>query len=492
MRIKLNDTLSILLKIAAAVVIGPFTYSIYSLPVTILALLSIIFLFYISLHQKNYFSFLMQLFICNHFNYGYEIGGAFNLAATIALIAHLFIHGKSFFAETSFNKPTIFMIVVLCIVEVLSLANSNTPTGLLISSSITFFNFFFLLFYCSKIRLDESHYVKIVQIIGIFFIYMFANALNQRYNFFHSPYEFFPNLGEDIVWELDIPRSAGTLGNFEFYAEYSISVIALSLPGILSGSFKKVSIWFFFFTILVSFLGLFAIVLSGTRSSILLLPVLIVMAILFLGKRISVVNIGLGVVGVVVLFIVNDSYNFFDVEVFSKRSEQVNMNSLSLKSIMSGKDMNRGDIFEYGFKKIERSGGFFGDGYFTKRDQYITAHFDKARTDGIPDYHNLYMSAVVLWGYLGAFVLLFLFFSSIIRGFLLYFKLKSYNNYLVDLLLGFNLLFLFLMINQFKIQFIRDSNYFMVTLILLGFYNSLIYLLSKPISVYPSAQTSKL
>ncbi|RDC54297.1 hypothetical protein DU508_22685 [Pedobacter chinensis] len=492
MEAKLGPTPLILIKIAAAVIIGPFTYSIYALPVTIIAMVSLIFLFFISLYQRNYFSFLMQLFICNHFTYGYEIGGTFNLAASIALIAYLFLYGRSFFSETSFTKTTVFFIVIFCIIQVLSLANSSTPLSLLLSSAITLFNFFFLFYYSSKITLNQNHYIAIIEIIGVFFIYMFANALNQRYNFFFSPYEFFPNLGEDTVWELDIPRSAGTLGNFEFYAEYSISVIALCLPGILSGTFKKISNRFYIFTILVSSLGLFAIVLSGTRSSILLLPVLIVLAIVFLGKRIKIINIAGGIFGLFLLFIINESYKFFDFEVFSKRSEQVNMNSLSVKSIVSGKDMNRGDIFEYGFKKIERSGGFFGDGYFTKRTEYVVAHFDSPRTDDIPDYHNLYMSSVVLWGYFGAFVLLFLFFSTMIRGFSLYNKLRAYNHYLTDLLLGFNLLFLFLMINQFKIQFIRDANYFMLILLILVFYNSLIYLLSNTKIIYHTDSTDKL
>jgi len=96
------------------------------------------------------------------------------------------------------------------------------------------------------------------------------------------------------------------------------------------------------------------------------------------------------------------------------------------------------------------------------------------------------MSAIVLWGYLGALMLLLLFFFSMYRGFKLYFKLKKHQFFLIDFLLGFNLLFMFFMINQFKIQFIRDANYFMLILILLSIYNSLIYLLSQKIVVIPT------
>ncbi|RZK17707.1 MAG: O-antigen ligase domain-containing protein [Pedobacter sp.] len=315
---------------------------------------------------------------------------------------------------------------------------------------------------------------------------MFVNALNQRYDYFVSPVDFFPNVGPNAEWELGIPRAAGTLGNFEYYAEYSISIIAICLPGVMSGSFKTVSKKFFLFTIGLSGLAVLAIVLSGTRSSILLLPFLIMLTMCFLFKRLSIKNVLTGASAVALFFVINSFHTIVDFSIFTKRSEEVDLKHVTLGSILSGKDMNRGEIFEYGFKKIEKNSGFLGSGYFTNRRMYIIAHFDKVRPDEIPDYHNLYMSAVVLWGYLGALILLSLFFYSMYRGFRLYLKLKQKQFFLVDLLLGFNLLFLFLMINQFKIQFIRDANYFMLILILLSIYNSLIYLLSQKIVVIPT------
>ncbi|QPH39936.1 O-antigen ligase family protein [Pedobacter endophyticus] len=479
---------SILLKIAAQAVIGQFTYTKFPLPVVVLALLLVIFLFFISLYKKDYFSFLMQLFICNHYTYGYEIGGTFNLAATIALVAYLLNYGSSYFAETSLKKPILLLTVIFLFIQCCSLIYSRTPTSLKISSAACLFNFFFLFYYASKIQLDADKYIKIIQVTGIYFCFMFVNALNQRYEYFLSPFDFFPNVGPNATWELDIPRAAGTLGNFEYYAEYSISLIALCLPGVLSGSYSKVSKKFMFFCIGLLGLALLAIVLSGTRSSILLLPFLVILTIFLLAKRTSFKNLAIGAAGVTLFFIINSIHTIVDFSIFTKRSEEVDMKHVTLESVMSGKDMNRGEIFAYGFEKMQKANLFLGEGFFTNRNQYVITHFDKIDPNGIPDYHNLYMSAVVLWGYLGALILIFFFFFSLYRGFRLYFKLKKQDFFLVDLLLGFNLLFLFFMVNQFKIQFIRDANYFMLTLILLAFYNSLIHLLSKKVVVIPTQQ----
>jgi len=478
----------ILIKIMALAVIGPFTYSIYSMPVVIAAFLAITAIFFVTLFQKQYFSFLMQLFICNHFTYGYEIGGTFNLVAFVALFAYLFLYGSEFFSETTLSKTFIFLISMFLVIQIFSLINSGTPTGLKVGSFFVLFNFFFLFYFCSKIKIDTNTYPKFIKVTAIYFIYMFILSINQRYEYFVSPYEFFPNTGPNANWEFGIPRSAGTLGNFEYYAEYSISMIALCLPGLLSGTFKKVSLSFFASALALMVLSVLAIVLSGTRSSILLLPFLIIAAVFFLGRRLRITNIAIGVAVTVIFFAVNSVHTIVDFSIFSKRSEEVDMKHVSLSSIMSGKDMNRGDIFAYGFKKMEQASVLFGDGFFANRKQYVINHFGRVREDDIPDYHNLYMSSVVLWGYLGACILVFFFFYSMYKGFKLYSKLKKQNFFLVDLLLGFNLLFLFFMVNQFKIQFIRDTNYFMLMLLLLVFYNSLIHLLSQKIVVVPTNQ----
>lgn len=486
MQKKSDSVLIIFLKILVYLILGSFTFSAYPLPIVLAALTIITVIFFITLYKEDYFSFLMQLFICNHFQFGYENGGIFNLAASLALIIHLLVYKNKFQKVSALSMASITAIVILAIIQILSLINSDSPVNLKIISALSFFNLFFLFYYSSKIGFNVINYLRFIQITGIFFIYMFLVSLNQKYEFYQSPYAFFPSLNPDAEYELGIKRSGGTLGNFEFYAEYSISIIALVLPGLLSGSFNNVSKQFYYFCCLIAFTAILAIVLSGTRSSILLLPFLIITVCMFLVKRLKVKSIIISATIMAVLFIINSNVKLIDFTVFTKRSESVDMKTLTLSKILSGEDMNRGDIFAYGIKKINKSSVLIGEGYFTNRKEYTKVHFDQVDDMSVPDYHNLYLSAIVIWGYLGAAILVFIFVSTIIRGFKLYYILKSYNFFLVDLLLGFNILFLFFMINQFKIEFIRDTNYFLLILLLLSIYNLLIRELSKNIVIVNS------
>jgi hypothetical protein len=60
------------------------------------------------------------------------------------------------------------------------------------------------------------------------------------------------------------------------------------------------------------------------------------------------------------------------------------------------------------------------------------------------------------------------------RGVRLYKRVRFESSALNDLLLGFNMALVLLLVNQLKIQFVRDVNYFMMILILLSLYSNLI------------------
>jgi len=476
---KVDLTIGLFIKITVQVVCGPFTFSEYPIPVIATALGIILFTFFISLQRQEYFSFLLQLLICNHFLFGYENGGVFNFAASISLIIYLFISKNQTFVNTSLSKGCLISILLLGIIQGLSLFNSDSALNLKLIAAFFFFNLLFLFYYSSKIALSSKNFVNIFQVLGLFFIYMFIVSLNQKFIFFQSNYAFFPNLDPDAEYELGITRSAGTLGNFEAYAEYSVSMAALCLPGILSGSYFKANRPFYYFCCLIVLLSILSIVLSGTRSSILLLPFLIITICIILGRQLKIKTILVSAFLITAFVIINNDQDFFDLNVFSQRSESVDFQKLTLSKLLSGEEMNRGNIFAYAFKKIDRVSGLVGEGYFTNRSEYTKVHFDQGKDVSIPDYHNLYLSSIVIWGYVGTIIFISIFISTIIRGFKLYYKLRSNHFYLVDLLLGFNLLFTFFMINQFKIQFIRDANYFVLIFLLLAVYNSLMKYLSN-------------
>ncbi|KQS30676.1 O-antigen ligase family protein [Dyadobacter sp. Leaf189] len=476
---KADSLIFVMGKLAIMMVLGQFTFARYPAPVMALSLLIIGGLFFDSLYRNKYPLFLFQLFICNHFMFGYENGGIYNLVASISLITYLSFFKNSLSAPSSLGRLLVFLLAALAVIQILSLLNNNTGFAAKVTAVLIFANLLFLFLYASKIQLNYSDLKQFIQIAGIFFFYNLVVSINQKYEFFASPFEFFPSLNAEAEFEMGILRSNGVLNNFEFYAEYSISLIALVLPSVLSGSSKAYGQKFYFFCFAIIFTGILSIIFSGTRSSVLLLPVVALLTGVFLNKRLKMRVILYGTVLASAFAVVNANAGWIDFDVFSKRSENVDMKNLTLEKILSGEEINRGGIFAYGIKKAGRSNFFFGEGYFTKRLEYIKVHFDKTGDDIIPDYHNLYMSVIVTWGYLGGFIFLALFVISLFRGYQLYFRLQHYNLFAIDILLGFNLLFTFLLINQFKIQFIRDANYFLLTLLFLAIYNSVITLLKN-------------
>ncbi len=180
------------------------------------------------------------------------------------------------------------------------------------------------------------------------------------------------------------------------------------------------------------------------------------------------------------LFMLNTEYKFVDFSVFQERSEGMDFEHMTLDKLLSGEEMNRGGVFAYAIKQVKKSNGIIGRGYFVSGEEYRLAQFDKSEmVDGIADYHNLYMSSYVLWGGIGVACMLYLFFYAIINGFLLYWKLRREDKFMIDLLLGFTILFAFMLVNQFKIQFIRNINYFTIVLLMLSFYIFITWLIKQ-------------
>ena len=470
------------LTTGALILCGSFTYSIYPPPVNAAALGLMVGVFYYSLHKNDPVSFFIQLFIGNFFVFGNKLGGNYNLAAFAAIVFYSAIHGRIKFLRFSvFDNSIKTALFLWCIFDLLSVTGGNYfPIGIEIQNFFAFCILLFSFYFISRIGFTENDIYKFVIAISLFFGYEFLVALNQKYELINSPFPFFPKTDNSIEFELDIVRSVSTLNNFEAFAEWCVSLIALLIPGILSGSFLKKSRFFYYFSIATVLAAAISMVYSGTRSSMLLLPVALVVACLALGRRLNSKIIVYLVIGGIGIFFLNTAYKFIDLSVFSERSEEtVDFNHMTLQSVLNGDQMNRGGLFPYAMKQVEKT-NLIGRGYFVSPDEYRTAHFKKGdMDDGIADYHNLYMSSYVMWGPIGFLSMMFLFVYSIIRGWKLYWTLRKKNHFMIDLLLGCNLLFTLLMINQFKIQLIRDINYFTLIMLMLSFYISLTWQLRQ-------------
>lgn len=460
-------------SLAISIVLGSFTYSIYPLPVNIVALLALIGLFYYWLDRGDLTAFFIQLLIGDFFIFGAKYGGNYNLAAILSILFYNLSHGSiKHIGRSSLSSFLMLVLTVWWLVQVLSVfAGNDFEIVSKIQGVFVFSMLVYLFYFISKLPVDEKSIMRVIKALALFFFYLFLVALNQRYEIINWNMPFFPLNEESVDYDLGIVRSGSTLNNFESYAEYCVSYTAILLPSVFSGSLYTNSKKVYYLVLLTLIISIIAIVFTATRSSILLLPFSFIGALIMLGKRAKFYLILKSVGIIAILFLSNYFLEIIDISVFVERSSDINLKSLDLNSIISGEEMNRGSVFEYAKEQIAKSNGILGRGYFSSPEEYRAVHFPVDNIgDGIADYHNIFFSSYVLWGSIGLLCLLILFLSSIFKGLKVYWKFRLKNSFLVDLVLGFSIMFSLLLINQFKIQFIRDLNYFSIIMMLLAFF----------------------
>jgi O-antigen ligase len=467
------------------VLAGSFTHGMYPVAVNIAAMMTLIALFYSCLHYNNLVLLFCYLFAGNLFIFGNKYGGIYNVSAIVAYLIHFIAYRDPIIhsGTSGFTKTIKIALAIWTISQILSAFFGNSfHTGVQVQAIACFLVIIFLSFLVSTIQFSDADITRFLYVLCVMSFYMFVVAFNQKYSVLSFELPFFPAIDSSIDFEYGIVRSGTTLNNFEAYAEFSLSIIALLLPGVMSGSIARRSKTLYVFCLGAMLSCGMAILLSGTRSSLLLLPVAVIAACLVLGKRIRSGFVIMSCVVGCSLFLLNNLYHFIDTQEFVERSQNIDLEHLTIQKIISGEEMNRGGVFAYAMDQVKQSNGFFGRGYFMTPDEYRSVHFEPGMMeDNIADYHNVFMSSYVLWGAAGLISILLIFFSSIINGWSIYRRSKGRDNFLRDILLGFNLLFMFFVLNQFKIQFIRDVNYFMIILLLLALYNSITAVLNRQV-----------
>ena len=141
---------------------------------------------------------------------------------------------------SALSKPLLGVLFFWWLMQVLSVVAGNDFAPALKINAIWSFSLLIYLFYfVSKISIDGQRVEKIIKALTLFFFYLFLVAFNQKYRFINREFPFFPLSDENTEYELGIVRASSTLNNFEAYAEYCVSFIALLFPAVLSGTLYK-------------------------------------------------------------------------------------------------------------------------------------------------------------------------------------------------------------------------------------------------------------
>jgi hypothetical protein len=460
----------ILFKLAIICILGNFCLTAYNPAINLLAIAGIVFIFVKTLVIKDNFSLIIQLFFANHYVFGNDKGGLFNIAALIAMLIYNLSGRQMSGSRSSFGRSFNGLLLLLFACQLLSLT-ANTHAGLMgkVGGMLSFSGIILLVYQLSKVPVRKADIIRFIYILFVFNLFELGVSLNQKYGFIAVNSPLIPR-ESNVEYEFDIFRCMGTFIDFEAYAEYSLSLIALLLPGIISGSFRKVNLKFYYMTIGIVIIAFLAIVLTVTRSSLFILPFVILFILFSQYKKVKLKAVMPFVIIIAIGVMANIKLKIFDISSFIERSQEMKIKSIS--DVTSGSEINRGEIFAFAFEKIRRSKGLIGEGYFTNPADYNTAHFDTPKPV-IGDYHNLYLSVIVFWGGVGAAAFLAIFLFTIYKGTQAR-KHKNITAFDSDILLGFTTLFIFFLLNQYKIIFLRESNYTVVVLIFLVIYRGLI------------------
>jgi hypothetical protein len=124
--------------------------------------------------------------------------------------------------------------------------------------------------------------------------------------------------------------------------------------------------------------------------------------------------------------------------------------------VVTGEGINRQGTYQLAYRRIREENLTFGNGYCF--GQAYSKVVKGQNISEYKDFHNLYLSLPFFYGWAGAFLLILMF---VIPLFIL-FKRKRL------LWVSFFSMWVVFLINEYKIQFIRDPHYTMLIWILLG------------------------
>jgi hypothetical protein len=145
--------------------------------------------------------------------------------------------------------------------------------------------------------------------------------------------------------------------------------------------------------------------------------------------------------------------------------------SMNLKSIVSGESINREYNFETGTRRLGEASWFIGYGYNLPENN-VESMRNKGNADESVDYHNLYLTLPIYYGWFGAIAYLLMVVGTWTRVFFCYLRSRKTNHFLVAVALGMSLLWGVMLVNEFKISFTRNPSYFMLTWFWLGWTHS--------------------
>jgi len=146
--------------------------------------------------------------------------------------------------------------------------------------------------------------------------------------------------------------------------------------------------------------------------------------------------------------------------------EQLNQTSFSIQSVISGESINRYETFVQALKRLNSQSWFFGSGLGPLESNKI-AWWGYSEDTPYIDFHNLYYSLPMIYGYIGSFIFLFIILRTIFLSMKSRIKISK-GFYLKSMLIYMPFFWMLFLLDEWKISMLRNNNYHMLVWMFLG------------------------
>ena len=371
--------------------------------------LIIVLLFsYVLLVRRDVFGFVLVIYICSHFSYADNQGGLWNLMAFGMLILYKLLGGRT----ESFRHPDILMYILLGIFILWNLLGwilkNPMPLTPKLQGIAMFFGFILIYYMTSNLVISNERFRVFLTVTLVLLVYQVVVALNQRYPLLplNTPLlGGYTDLGTSII--PGIVDTPGTIGHFELFAEYAVLMLCLLVPLLSSSSTQRELRFGTNTLVMMIFICLIIPMMTSTRSAALLsVFTFCVYYIVFslrmfssidrVGRQLRILLVTgmlLPVVGV-----------YVGMQHLQEDLSDLSGKQFTVKSISSGESINRGGLLSMALKRIEGEPWWVGYGLgVPSSNRWAWFGVNTSSVDvKIADFHSLYLSLPMLYGWVGS------------------------------------------------------------------------------------------
>lgn len=420
--------------------------------------------------KNDEFAFLLTLFVCLHFPFADQQGSLWAYIV-FALFIIRFVTRKNHELSTG----SIPFILSLCSVIFLFLQLVGiilNPYSFIsnLQSLIIACSHIFLFYWVASQKLSSTNTRRFLYLWFLLAIWLFIISLNQKFHWLSTESPLLFHAGSIADSRRSTP--IGSFHNSELNTEYFCFLFIISFTLILfSESVKKINlhrIWYIS-GLLVS---IFSLAWGGSRAAIILalfgLLYIVVFDFIiipsFSGFRRLAVFIALIPLLCVLLYVMSVTSS---LDSMIEDFKQTDTAGLSVENVISGQGINRGALFDMAIAELSKKSRWMGPGYNIGENNRKSLGIENKK---LSDYHSLYMCLPFFYGWLGSLAFLLIVIGTLMRIYLVYIHMRAKKNdhFLSALALGFSLMWMVFLIDQYKISVTRNPSYFLLIWFFLG------------------------